>query len=307
MGNIKTERLHDRSEGLDLMAADEIFAALFDGQVEAVRSVKSAAPEIVAAASIAATALRGGHRLIYSAAGSSGLMALSDALELPGTFGIARDRIAILFAGGMPSLDTFFGGPEDSETLGVSDIDNSGLSAGDCLIAVSASGSTPYATAALRRAVELGARTIAIANNEGAPLLTGADVAIYLPTPPELIAGSTRMGAGTAQKVALNLMSTLMAFELGHVVDGHMVNVVADNAKLEARAARIVASLGQCDEATALACLNRTNGSVKLAILVAAGAADIGAAERLLDNNNQNVRSALTALDQGESPEQQRA
>lgn len=307
MGDIKTERLHDRSHGLDLLAADEIFAALFDGQVQAVKSVQEAAPEIVAAASLAASALRDGHRLIYAAAGSSGLMALSDALELPGTFGIARDRIAILFAGGMPSLGTFFGGPEDSETLGAGDIDASGLSEGDCLIAVSASGSTPYAVAALRRAAEKGARTIGIANNEGAPLLTDADVAIYLPTPPELIAGSTRMGAGTAQKVALNFMSTLMAFELGHVVDGHMVNVVADNAKLEARAARIVASLGQCDEATALSCLSRTNGSVKLAILIAAGAADISAAEQLLDSGNQNVRSALAALDQGHGPEQQRA
>ncbi len=307
MGNVKTERLHDRSEGLDLLAADQILAALFDGQVEAVKSVKAAAPELVAAASVAAEALQGGHRLIYAAAGSSGLMALSDALELPGTFGIARDRIAILFAGGMPSLDTFFGGPEDNEALGIGDVDASGLTSGDCLIAVSASGSTPYAVAALRRAAEKGARTIGIANNDGAPLLAEAEIAIHLPTPPELIAGSTRMGAGTAQKIALNLLSTLMAFELGHVVDGHMVNVVADNTKLKSRAARIVTALGRCDETTALASLDRSRGSVKLAILLAAGAADIRTARQLLDSNNQNVRSALAALDQDQGPEQQRA
>ena len=298
MGNVTTERLHDRPKGLDLLAADGIFTAFCDGQTEAVKSVQSAAPDIVAASSTAAHALRLGNRLIYTEAGSSDLMALSDALELPGTFGIARDRIAILFASGMPSLDTFFGGPEDDETLAVGDVDASGLVAGDCLIAVSASGSTPYTVAALRRATERGARMIGIANNQDAPLLTAADIAIHPPTPPELIAGSTRIGAGTAQKIALNLLSTLMAFELGHVVDGHMVNVAADNAKLTSRAARIVATLGNCDEATALACLDRSNGSVKLAILIAAGAAD---------NSNQNVRSALAALDQGHGPEQQRA
>ena len=102
-------------------------------------------------------------------------------------------------------------------------------------------------------------------------------------------------------------MSTLIAFELGHVVDGHMVNVVADNTKLKSRAARIVTALGNCDEETALACLERSHGSVKLAILIAAGAADIRTARHLLDNNNQKVRSALAALDQDRGPEQQRA
>ena len=124
-------------------------------------------------------------------------------------------------------------GPEDDETQAARDVANAGIGKGDCLIALSASGTTPYAVAALKAAKAAGAATIGIANNEGAPLLGLADIAILLPTPPELIAGSTRMGAATAQKIALNMMSTLMAIHLGHVHDGYMVNLHADNMKLQ--------------------------------------------------------------------------
>ncbi len=305
MRDTTTESMHEQSEGLDLLEPQAIVSALLDGQAQAVASVRHATSDIAAAATVAADALRGGGNLVYAAAGSSGLMALSDALELPGTFGIERDRIKILFAGGPPSLETFFGGPEDDEALGHRDA--GGISDKDCLIAVSASGSTPYVLGALQRASESGARTIAIANNEGSPLLQAAHVKITLPTPPELVAGSTRMGAGTAQKITLNMISTLMAVHLGHIVDGHMVNLVADNRKLRARAERIVMALAQCDRQTARDCLARAEGSVKVAVLLAVGASDGPAARQLLERNQQNVRSALTALDQGESPEQQRA
>lgn len=307
MGAQNTESMHENAIGLDLLKPDAILSTLLDGQAEAVASVRHAMPDIIAASDIAAGTIRNDRTLIYAAAGSSGLMAQSDGLELPGTFGIGRDRIKILFAGGPPGLDTFYGGPEDDEALGKRDIDNAGVSHGDCLIAVSASGSTPYALGALHRARDAGAQTIAIANNAGSPLLQAADIRILLPTPPELVAGSTRMGAGTAQKIALNMISTLMAVQLGHVVDGHMVNVVADNTKLRARAARIVMALARCDEQAAQDCLSRADGAVKIAILLAAGAPDVAQAGQLLEQNHQNVRSALTALDQGESPEKQRA
>ena len=136
-----------------------------------------------------------------------------------------------------------------------------GSAQGDCLIAVSASGSTPYAVGALKEAVRLGAKTIAIANNAGSPLLQLAEAPILLATPPEIIAGSTRMGAGTAQKIALNMLSTLAAIHLGHVHDGYMVNLHADNIKLRGRAARIVAAIAGCDEKAALAALEKTGGA----------------------------------------------
>lgn len=302
-----TESTHKSSHGLDLREPDTILTALLAGQTDAAASVRSASGAILSASHMAAAALRRGGALVYAAAGSSGLMALSDALELPGTFGVNRSQIKILFAGGPPWLDTFRGGPEDDEQLALDDIKSTGLTEADCVIAVSASGSTPYAVAALRKARELGCATIAIANNENCPLFEWADTAIYLPTPPELIAGSTRMGAGTAQKIALNLMSTLMAIELGHVVDGHMVNLTVDNAKLRARAAGMIAALAGCSNETALTCLDQTGGTVKPAILLACGATDPASAQGLLETNNGNVRSAMAALKQGLGSENQRA
>lgn len=302
-----TESLHKRSHGLDLEEPAVILSALLEGQTGAAASVRAASKSIIAASQAAAAAIRRGGTLVYTAAGSSGLMALSDALELPGTFGISRSQIKVLFAGGPPWLDTFRGGPEDDGQLALDDIEANGLSDQDCVIAVSASGSTPYAVAALRKAGEIGASTIAIANNEICPLFELADTAIFLPTPPELVAGSTRMGAGTAQKIALNLISTLMAIELGHVVDGHMVNLTVDNAKLRSRAANMIATLASCSVENALQCLDRADGSVKSAILLACGAADPATAHSLLQSNNGNVRSAMAALNQGLGSENQRA
>ncbi|MEX3009838.1 N-acetylmuramic acid 6-phosphate etherase [Hoeflea sp. TYP-13] len=307
MQKTTTESMHEHALGLDLEEPARILSALMEGQTDAAACVHSASDAIIKASKTAAATIRAGGRLIYAAAGSSGLMALSDALELPGTFGIDRDQIRVLFAGGPPWLDTFRGGPEDDAGLAIDDIMECRLTDSDCLIAVSASGSTPYAVAALQKAVEIGAATVAIANNSGSPLLVAADTAIFLPTPAELIAGSTRMGAGTAQKIALNLISTLMAIDLGHVVDGHMVNLIVDNAKLRSRAANIIAVLAKCSEDTALACLDQAGGSVKAAILLASGAADPDAAQRLLESNNGNVRSAMAALNQGFGSEQQRA
>ncbi|MBZ4138562.1 N-acetylmuramic acid 6-phosphate etherase, partial [Escherichia fergusonii] len=195
-----------------------------------------------------------------------------DALELPGTYGIAPDRVVILLAGGIESLVRLAGGYEDDVEQAARDIAGAGLGQGDCLIAISASGTTPYAVAAIDEAKRRGLKIIAIANNPAVPLFRHADVAITLETPPEIVAGSTRMGAGTAQKIALNLLSTLMAVHLGHVHDGYMVNLVADNEKLRERAALIVSAIAACDIADAKQHLASTDGSVKRAILLAAGA-----------------------------------
>ncbi|RUU51379.1 N-acetylmuramic acid 6-phosphate etherase, partial [Mesorhizobium sp. M2C.T.Ca.TU.002.02.1.1] len=237
----------------------------------------------------------------YAAAGSSGLMAMADALELPGTFGIARDRIAILIAGGDDAFRTLAGGPEDDTGEASAAVAAAAIGKGDCLIAISASGSTPYAVQALQDARSRGAATIAIANNRGAALFKQADVAILLETPPELIAGSTRMGAGTAQKIALNMLSTLTAIHLGHVHDGYMVNLTADNIKLRDRAVRMVAAISGKSREDAARLLEESGGVVKTAILLAAGAANADAAEKILEGAGQKLRPALSAL--GHDPE----
>ncbi|MFK0686935.1 N-acetylmuramic acid 6-phosphate etherase [Mesorhizobium sp. IMUNJ 23033] len=303
MAEKRTEAHHQNAEGLDIQAPDAILSFLADAQIEAARAVRGAIPAIANAAEIIAGRLAGGGKLAYAAAGSSGLMAVADALELPGTFGIARDRIAILIAGGEEAFKTLAGGPEDDTDEASTAVANADIGAGDCLIAISASGSTPYAVRALEDARSRGAATVAIANNKDTPLLKLADVAILLETPPELIAGSTRMGAGTAQKIALNMLSTLTAIHLGHVHDGYMVNLTADNIKLRDRAARIVAAISGRGRDDAARLLEMSGGVVKTAILLAAGAANADAAEKILERTGHKLRPALSAIEGSKGPQ----
>ncbi|MBZ9893471.1 MULTISPECIES: N-acetylmuramic acid 6-phosphate etherase [unclassified Mesorhizobium] len=304
MAETRTEALHRNAEGLDIQAPEAILASLADAQVEAAKTVHNAIPSIAKAAEIIAGSLKGGGKLAYAAAGSSGLMALADALELPGTFGIRRDRIAILIAGGDGAFRALAGGPEDDTEEAATAVANAGIGKGDCLIAISASGTTPYALRAIEEAARRGAATIGIANNRDSALLRLSGTAILLETPPEVIAGSTRMGAGTAQKIALNMLSTLAAIHLGHVHDGYMVNLMADNSKLRDRAARIVAAIsgGSRDDAARL--LEKSGGAVKTAILLAAGADSADTAQKILEEAGQKLRPALSAL--GHDPEKWR-
>ena len=290
---VTTEARHKRAEGLDGLPPSEILSVLLDGQLSAVESVRGALPSIENAARLAASQIASGGRLIYAGAGSSGLMALSDGLELPGTFGIAPEQALILLAGGANSLELLAGGYEDDVVLAEEDVNSANVSARDCLICVSASGSTPYTVRAAAVAKARGASVVGIANNADTPLLDGADVAILLQTPPEAVAGSTRMGAGTAQKITLNMISTLTAVHLGHVHDGFMVNLRADNDKLRDRARRIVSVIAGTDIEKAGHLLEEADGSVKIAVLLAAGADGAQSAGRLLESCNQNLRSAL--------------
>ena len=219
-------------------------------------------------------------------------MALADGFELPGTFGVDADRIVLLFAGGTKCLERMVGGPDDDVELAEADARSSGLSHGDCAICVSASGSTPYTLAVQRHLGKLGVNTVAIANNANSPLLNEAQFPITLHTPPEIIAGSTRMGAATAQKIALKVLSTLMAVELGHVHDGMIVNLLADNEKLRQRAIGMVAEIAGCSAKY----LEEARGSVKIAVLLAGGSASLKDAETLLEKSEGKLRSVLRSI-----------
>ncbi|WP_284775025.1 N-acetylmuramic acid 6-phosphate etherase [Agrobacterium sp. lyk4-40-TYG-31] len=290
-----TEGLHEKAKGLDTMVPSDVLALLSAGQQDAARAVDASLEAIAVASKIAADAIASGHRLVYAGAGSSGLMAMADALELPGTYGIGRNQIAILFAGGTSNLSDMPGGPEDDVEQARLDAESS-IGEGDCVVAISASGSTPYALAVADVARARGAKVVAIANNPQAKLFNGADVSILLQTPPEFVSGSTRMGAGTAQKIALNMFSTLMAIHLGHVHDGYMVNLRADNIKLVARAARIVSGIAGIKVEEAGRLVEKASGSVKVAILLAAGAKDKNSAESILKESGHNVRRALQSI-----------
>ncbi|HRO12297.1 N-acetylmuramic acid 6-phosphate etherase [Amaricoccus sp.] len=291
-----TEARHPGAIGIQSLPAPEILARLLDGHRHAAEQVAAALPEIEAAAEAAARALAAGKRLAYAGAGSAGLMALSDALELLGTFGIAPERTPVLFAGGAAALAVMRGDVEDVAADGAADVARAGLGPGDVLICVSASGTTPYTLAAAAAGRAAGARVVGVANVAGSALLAAADVAVLLDTGPELVAGSTRLGAGTAQKIALNLVSTLVGIRLGHVHDGYMVNLTADNAKLRRRAAGIVAAVAGCDAAAAEAALAAAGGRVKPAVLIAAGAEGAEAARRLLAASGGQLGPALAAL-----------
>ncbi|PRY26331.1 N-acetylmuramic acid 6-phosphate etherase [Aliiruegeria haliotis] len=290
-----TETLHPDAAGLDARPLSEAATILHAGQAAALAAVAPAVQDIARGAELMADTLRNGGRLVYVAAGSSGLMALADAAELGATFGISADRIVLHMAGGVPVDACMPGDTEDdadAATAAARDVREE-----DLIVTLSASGTTPYPLSFIEAARPKGARVIAIANNSDTPLLKAADVAILLATPPEVISGSTRLGAGTAQKVALNMMSTLMGIALGHVHDGMMVNVVADNAKLRGRAAGIVSQIAGVSAEEASRCLERCNGKVKPAVLLAAGAMTTDAAEALLHTTGGRLRAALQELE----------
>jgi N-acetylmuramic acid 6-phosphate etherase len=281
MADRSTEGLHPLASGLHLAPVDQVLARALSAQIDALSALTPALPALEEAATRAARVLRQGGKLGYAGAGSSGLMALADCLELLGTFGIPSDRTPMLFAGGADALLKMTGGVEDDPALAAADFARAGLGPGDMVIAVSASGSTPYTLAVCNLAARAGVQVAGIANVPGAALLGCSDVPILLDTGAEIVAGSTRLGAATAQKVALNLISVSLGVLLGHVHDGMMVNVIADNAKLRDRAARIVAQVAGVDTAIARVALNRVNGAVKPAVLVARGATPEVAEARL--------------------------
>ncbi len=289
-----TEQLHHEAIGLDARPLADVAALLARSQADAATAPLAALPAICSGAIAMAQTIRAGGILRYVAAGSSGLMAASDALELGGTYSIPARQIRIHMAGGLPTGVEMPGDVEDiADDLGH---DLADLSANDTLITVSASGTTRYTVAAARIARDRGATVIGIANNAGTELLQLSHHPILLSTPPELISGSTRMGAGTAQKIALNMLSTLMAMELGHIQDGMMINLRADNDKLRARANGIVCQLTGVSPDRAEAALSAANGNLKCAALISAGAETLEAAQSLLRETKDHLRPALEQL-----------
>jgi N-acetylmuramic acid 6-phosphate etherase len=291
-----TEAVDSRFVGLDTWEDAAILSALLEGQQRALQCVEAAIPALGAAAQLAASSLAGDGRLIYLAAGSPALIALGDALEIPQTFGVPRNRIVLLFAGGHAITHDLTGVDEDNAEQAQGDIAAAKVNSSDCVVAISASGSTPYTVAGLKAARSAGAATIGIAGNADAPLLAAAEVQVFLDAGAEVIAGSTRLGAGTAQKAALNMLSTLIGVRLGHIHDGLMVNVRADNEKLRGRAVRIITSITGVAADTASQALLDSGGEVKPAVLIAAGAGGLAEANRLLDQCDGNLRRALRKI-----------
>lgn len=288
-----TENVSQRYAGLDAWDSADILDSLIEGQLSAVAAVRAARRSIEVAAFGIETRLRESRgRLIYAGAGTSGRLAVQDGAELPPTFSWPDDRLLLLIAGGRDALTQAVEGAEDSFDRGAELIREHGVDGRDVVIAVAASGTTPFTLACLTAGKGRGALTIGIANNPKTPLLEEADHGIWLDTGPEAIAGSTRMKAGTAQKITLNLLSSLVMIRLGRVFDGLMVDVQATNAKLVRRAEDMLARLTGHGPMEVREALGRADGSVKLAVLLLQGY-DVAQAEAALESVGGQLRSAL--------------
>lgn len=283
------------SEGqhIDVRSPADAAGFLLDGQSAAIDAVRAAESLILRASHRMAVAIGSNNSLHYAAAGSSGLMALADASELRGTFGIPSEKIYIHMAGGVP-VDAHMPGDAEDDEEAVELISDT-ISEDDVVIVLTASGSTPFALAVARAAQRKSAVVIGIANNPDTPLLNIADEPICIATPPEVIAGSTRLGAGTAQKAALNLLSSLMGVELGHVYRGEMVNFIADNAKLVQRATNMVSRIAGVSAELAEDAITKAGGRVKPAILVAAGCS-LEEANTLLEQSSGQLGPCFSSL-----------
>lgn len=286
-----TEASLARYRDAETWPTEEGLAAMLDQQGMALFAVRQALPALSAAVTAAAMRLRVEGRLVYAGAGASGRLAVQDGVELYPTFGWPHDRLATLVAGGEAALTRSVEGAEDDREAGAAAADGLALGEADVMVAVAASGGTPYTCAALEAARRVGALTIGLANNAGSPLLLAAEHPVFLPTGPEFLPGSTRLSAGTAQKVALNLFSTRLMTELGRVYRGLMVGVVASNAKLVARGQRIVAELTGVAPDVAADAYEAADCDIRLAVLILDGHGRT-AAQGLLDACGGDLRRA---------------
>ena len=278
----KTETISARYSTLDLWPTSEAVDAMLEAQMAAAAAVRPAASAVAAAADAAAERLGGAAgRLIYVGAGTSGRIAVQDGVELGPTFDWPESRLLYLLAGGNQAITASVEDEEDDAVGARRLITEHAVGAHDVLIGVAASGHTPFTVAAVERARAAGALTIGIAGNAGAPLLAAAHHGILLPTGEEVIAGSTRMKAGTAQKIALNLLSSATMIRLGLVHGNMMVAMRLSNTKLRNRAVEIVHAIAGGTAEAAKAALVRAGGDIRTAVLVAGGASPEDARARL--------------------------
>lgn len=290
---MSTELISPRYADLDLWPTADAVAAMAEAQSTAVAAAQSQVASIARSADAAAARLSGtAGRLVYIGAGTSGRLAVLDGVELGPTFDWPEDRLVYMLAGGMDAMLTSVEGAEDDEAAGRAAIRDAAIGPSDIAIGVAASGRTPFSVAALQAAGAAGALTIAVAGNAGTPLLAAAAHPILLETGPEVVAGSTRMKAGTAQKIALNLLSTAIMIRLGRVHAGLMVDMRLSNRKLRGRAANTVAQIAGVTPDAAGAALEQADSRIKLAVLIALSL-DRERAARSLDEASGNLRTAL--------------
>lgn len=281
LSKLVTESRLPESMEIDQAETDAIVRIINDQDKQVALAVERELPLVARAIDLIAGRLLGGGRLIYIGAGTSGRLGVLDASEIPPTFGASPDLIRGIIAGGWRAVFETQEGAEDSEELGISDL-TANASPVDAVVAVAASGRTPYTIAALQEARRMGCATVAVTNNPGSPLAAAAEVAISPVVGPEVVMGSTRMKAGTAQKLVLNMISTGVMIKLGKVYTNLMVDMQVTNEKLRHRALRMVMLAAEVDEPTAAEAMERCHFNAKMAIVSLKAGVDADAAARAL-------------------------
>lgn len=293
---MSTELASEQFRDVETWPAKDVVEAMIEGQLSAIQAIGPAAPAIASAASAAAERLKKGGRLVYVGAGTSGRVAAQDGVELYPTYGWPNERLVYILAGGLKALVESAEGAEDDENAGCAEIETLNLTANDVVIGVAASGKTPFTIAALTRAQSQGALTIGIVNNVGAPLLSVSDCEIQVETGSEIIAGSTRMKAGTAQKAILNILSTTIMLKLGKVHQGLMVNMVISNKKLRQRGAEIIQMISGASPEVAFAALKEAEDNLPIAVLMGFGLAREHATALLKDHDG-HLGASIASLE----------
>jgi N-acetylmuramic acid 6-phosphate etherase len=295
-GHLLTEQANPLSEALDSLPTADLVALFCENDLEPQRAVAAAAPALTAAIEAIAERVRAGGRLFYLGAGTSGRLGVLDAAECPPTFCSPPELVQGVLAGGAPALLRSSEGLEDLFDAGRNDLEQRGFGPQDALVGIAAGGTTPYVLGGLSHARSIGALAIAMACVPASQVEMPCDIDIRLLTGPELLTGSTRLKAGTATKMALNILSTGLMVRLGKVHGNRMVDVAVTNTKLEDRALRILRDLAGLPREQGHALLARAGGSVKLALLMAESGLEPEAAAEHLALHGPSLRSALAAL-----------
>ncbi len=291
---LKTETPAAVHTDLDQYPTAELVNALVDDQFAAVEAVRAAAPGIAAAVAAALPRIEAGGRIVYVGAGTSGRLGVLDSVELYPTFSWPKERAIALLAGGHGAMFVAVEGAEDDRAQGARDLMAVDVGRNDVVLLLAASGATPYVLGALHAARAAGALTVGFANNAQAPVVLEAEIGVTLDTGSEVISGSTRLKAGTSQKIALNTFSSALMVRLNKVYGNLMVDLKATNAKLVLRAVSLTRFATGADEATARAVLEQCDFHVKVAIVALSKKCSVDEARALLDAAQGSVRQALT-------------
>ncbi|WP_298747112.1 N-acetylmuramic acid 6-phosphate etherase [uncultured Serinicoccus sp.] len=299
IGALATEGVREDLLDLDERDTAAVLRELWGAEATVAPTLLGVVPAVAAAVDDIAERLRGGGRMFYLGAGTPGRLAFVDASELPPTYGTPADLVRALPAGGVEAMVEAREGAEDDGAAGAAMVREAGVGPQDVVVGISASGRTPYVLEGLAAAAEVGALTVAVSNNEGARASAGVDHAVEIPTGPEVISGSTRLKAGSAQKMLLGALSTAVMVRLGKTHGPFMVDMQASNVKLRDRAVRMVQRVAGCDAEAAAAALEEAGWSTKVAVVQLLGGMPTDQARRALTEGGGSVRGALARADGG--------